>query len=308
MTDISIVVVSWNVREELRACLDSILGHETALDLEVLVVDNASSDGSADMVARDFPSVRLIRNSANLGFAKANNQGIALARGRYVLILNPDTLVQHSALERMAEYADAHPEVGALGPRLIMENGGIDYRGARRFPTLWSDLRKRLRLVHPLFGDNAMIEWDHTTSREVELLSGACMLVRREVIDRVGMFDEGFFLFGEDVDWCFRILRDHWKTYYLAEASVVHLGGRSSESVRDRLGLESAKSRHRFFRKAYGPWAALLHRLIILTTEVLKVMFFGLRALLASGPHARAGFSRRLAVHTQIVTWVLANE
>jgi N-acetylglucosaminyl-diphospho-decaprenol L-rhamnosyltransferase len=308
LTDLSIVIVSWNVREALRACLNSIPGEETALEPEVFVVDNASCDGSAEMVARDFPAVQLVRNSGNLGFAKASNQGIGLAHGRYVLILNPDTLVQDRALEHMVQYADAHPDIGALGPKLVSEEGAIDYRGARRFPTLWSDLQKRLRLVHPVFGDNAMMGWDHRTSREVELLCGACMLVRREVIESAGMFDEAFFLFGEDVDWCFRIRRAGWKIFYLAEAVVVHLGGKSSESVRDQLGFEIAQSRHRFFRKAYGPWAALLHRAVILATEVPRVVFFSLRALFAPGSSARAGFRRRQAMHARIVGWALTNE
>lgn len=303
MTDLSIVIVSWNVRQALHGCLDSVLGQETKLALQVFVVDNASSDGSAEMVRRDFPAVQLIRNGENSGFAKASNQGIREARGRYILILNPDTIVRRCALELMVSYADSHPDVGALGPMLLTENGQIDYRGARRFPTLRSELLRRLRLVHPVFGDNAMMDWDHRTSREVEALSGACMLVRREVIANAGMLDEGFFLFGEDVDWCFRIRRAGWRVFYLAAAEVVHLGGRSSESTRDELGFEIARSRHRLLRKVYGPRVALLHRYVILLTELPKIGYWGARHLLARGAERRT-LLRRLRTHTQIVRWV----
>jgi N-acetylglucosaminyl-diphospho-decaprenol L-rhamnosyltransferase len=308
MTDLSIVIVNWNVREALRNCLNSILAQATTVELEVLVVDNASSDRSAEMVVQEFGDVRLIRNSTNVGFARANNQGIELARGRFILILNPDTVVRERSLEQMVHFADAHPDVGALGPMLVAENGGIDYRCARRFPTLWSDLKKRLGLAHPVFGDNAMMDWDHTSSREVELLSGACMLVRREVIETVWMLDEGFFMFGEDVDWCFRIRRAGWKIFYLADAVVIHLGGQSSEPVREQLVFEIAKSRHRFIRKAYGPLAALEHRVIVLLVEGFKVIFFALRCLLSPGSQARASFRRRQMIHAQIVQWALMSE
>lgn len=305
MIDLSIVIVSWNARQALRGCLESVIAQDTEPALEVLVIDNASSDGSAEMVDREFPAVQVLRNAVNAGFAKASNQGIRQARGRYVLLLNPDTIVRPCALERMLTYADAHPDIGALGPTLLAENGQIDYRGARQFPTLWSEVLKRLRLAHPVFGDNAMMNWDHRTSRDVEVLCGACMLVRREVIETVGLLDEGFFLFGEDVDWCFRIRRAGWRVFYLSQAEVMHLGGKSSELVRDEVGFEMARSRHRLLRKAYGPRAARLHRCILLFTELPKIGFWRVRGLLnvrAASPTLAQG---RLRTHMQIVRWVL---
>lgn len=307
MNNLSIVIVNWNVREALHACLRSILEQETKFGLQVLVVDNASSDGSLDMVARDFPEVEVIHNSTNVGFAEANNQGIRQARGRYILVLNPDTVVRRGTLEALVDYADAHPDIGALGPMLVSENGAVDYRGGRRFPTLWSELLKRLRLVHPVYGDNAMMDWDHRTSRDVELVCGACMLLRREVIEAVGMFDEGFFLFGEDVDWCFRIRRAGWRVYYLAEAVVVHLGGKSSESARDKLGFEIARSRHRFLRKAYGSRVGLLHRLVIVATELPKTALLGLWTAFTLDAEERTGMRRRLEGHVRILCWALSN-
>ena len=223
--DLSIVIVSYNTRDMLRACLAALPHATGGITAEVWVVDNHSPDDSAGMVAAEFPNVKLIANADNPGFARANNQALRQSKGRHVVILNPDTEAESQSLTRMVWYLDANPDVGAIGPKLLNTDGSLQHNG-RPFPTPWREF----------VGHSGMGRWnprvydrkyeygreDFDQTWETDQVSGACMMVPRVVMDKVGMLDEDFFMFYEEIEWCWRIRKAGYKVVYLPEARVVH--------------------------------------------------------------------------------------
>lgn len=266
--DLSVVIVNWNARHLLAQCLASVYAYPPEGEFEVFVVDNASSDGSADMVRREFPQVRLIQNTENVGFARANNQAMRTSRGRYVLLLNSDTIVQPGALDSMVCFADQHPEAGVVGGRLLNADESLQPSWAQ-FPTFWSELLGRnFRKRQPMT--------DHLTY-EVDWVGGACLLARRKAIEVVGLLDEDFFMYSEETDWCFRMVRNGWKVYYLPSAEVIHFGGGSSQRASDEMLVQLYQSKLRFFHKHYGPFRKELLRASLIITSLAKG--WGLAAL-----------------------------
>ena len=253
--DLSVVVLSWNTQELTRACLKTLLGREHGLDLEVIVVDNASKDGSVEMVAGEFPEALLVCNSENNGYAGGNNQGMARARAPYVLLLNSDTEVNGDAFSRLLSFLRDHPDHGAVAPRLSNPDGSVQ-RACMTFPNLmvgllydsmWDRWRKRCAPVRRYF----MEDFDHEHSRDVDQPPGAAFLVRREVIEQVGDFDENLWLFFNDVDLCKRITRAGWKIHYLAETEILHHGGSSTKKFPDFVRTWNL-NRVRYYRKHHG--------------------------------------------------------
>lgn len=263
--DVSIVIVNWNTREILRDCLESVARNAGAVELEVIVVDNASVDGSVALVKQAFPHVRLIQNAENRGFAAANNQGIAIARGRYVLLLNSDTLVLDGAVERAVAFADAHPPAAVVGCRVLNSDRTLQ-ASCFMFPSILNMLLSATYLYKLLprsrfFGRERMTWWGKDHWREVDVLSGCFMLARRQAIAQVGAMDDGYFMYAEETDWCCRFKQAGWKIMYTPSAQIVHLGGKSSEQVQVEMTLQLRSGILRFFRKhrsfpAY--WAACL--------------------------------------------------
>ncbi|MBM4467019.1 MAG: glycosyltransferase family 2 protein, partial [Chloroflexi bacterium] len=260
-TDLSIVIVNWNVRDLLRICLHSIFQLPLSnFQREVIVVDNASSDGSVAMIEEEFPQVQLIANSENVGFTVGNNQGIAASRGRYILLLNPDTEIVGDALATMVEYMDEHPQVGALGPQLLNPNGSIQ-SSRRRFPTMTTAFLEST-ILQQRFPDNAVLRryyiLDHPDDeiQEVDWVTGACLLARRKTVEEVGLLDEGFFMYSEELDWCRRAKERGWKVVYLPTARVIHHGAQSSEQVKSFQHIQFQRSKIRYFRKHHGSWQA----------------------------------------------------
>ena len=310
MLDLSITIVNWNTKDLLRHCLRSVYDQANGISFEVFVVDNASSDGSSKMVREIFPRVMLLQNTENLGFAKANNQAIRRSRGRYVLLLNPDTLVLQGALAKMVRFLDSHPQIGALGCKILAADGEVDFRGARRFPTLLSEFfdQTGLSTAFPnstLFGGHLMSYWDHQDSKEVDLLIGACMMVRREVIQEIGLMDEDFYMYADDVEWCYRIKKAGWKIFYYADAAIVHLGGQSSKSVKIEVGVEGLRSMNRFFRKYWGRPRAWVHKILTFFVTIAKLQVFGV-GFLFSKDVERDRFREKLRLHWQVLKWSLA--
>jgi GT2 family glycosyltransferase len=244
--DISIIIVNWNTRQLLLDCLDSLDAAIGAVSADVWVVDNASSDDSVAAVEAQFPQVRVMKNAQNLGFAAANNQAIRASSGRYVLLLNSDTIAHAGSVEKLVRFADRHPEVGIVGALLLNRDGSIQPSWAE-FPTLWSELvGTNIRRRRP-YGRS-----DGTTVYDVDWVGGACMLVRRAAIEQVGQMDQRYFMYSEEVDWCFRVRRRGWRICYLPAAQVTHLGGQSSRMVSTRMRAELYRSKLRFFAKHYG--------------------------------------------------------
>lgn len=252
----AIVIVSYNCRDALRQCL-SILAIPGD-SIPIIVVDNASNDGNAEMVARDFPTVQLIKNSTNRGFAAACNQGIRACVTDLVLLLNPDTVLLHAELQKLNEFMRAQPDVGACGPRILNGDGSLQ-PSCRAFPTLGVMLYDELGLSRLFphsqhFAKYRMGNWKHTETREVDQLMGSCLLLRRVALEYIGFLDERFFLYFEEVDLCWRMWQAGWRVLFIADATVTHLGGESSKT--DRLNALSHRYRSlfAFYRKHYPRW------------------------------------------------------
>lgn len=321
LPDLSIVIVNWNVRELLRACLKSLTDDErrTAVDeqassvirrpssLEIIVIDNASSDGSAAMVAAEFPAVTLIANSENRGFTGGNNQGISIARGRYVFFLNPDTVVAGDALATMSAYMDAHPAVGACGPQLLYGDGSLQ-SSRRRFPTLMTALFESTPLAwhwpaaHNPWARRYHMEDTQTSQalpgETVDWLVGAALMVRREALAQVGGFDEGYFMYSEELDWCRRAKYAGWQIVHLPDAQVVHYEGKSSEQVVAARHIRFQTSRVRYFRKFHGPLAAGFLRLAILGMFAVEWLLEAGKGLAGSKRPLRR---ERMAAYAQLL-------
>jgi len=256
--DLSIIIVNWNTRELLAGCLNAIEeGKRKKEDLlaptvEVIVVDNASSDGSAAMVRERFPWVRLIENTENVGFAAANNQAIAEAAGRYVVLLNSDTEVRLGAFGVLVRFMDEHPRAGACGARLLNADASLQpschpmLTPGREFWRLVFLDRLLPRATYP------MERWDVTTPRRVEVIKGACLLVRREALDQVGPLDDSYFMYTEEVDLCHRLAQAGWELWWEPRAEVVHFGEASSRQVREEMYIQLYRSKAQFYRKFGG--------------------------------------------------------
>jgi len=308
MSELAIIIVSWNVRDLLRRCLESVYRSAEALarEPEVIVVDNASSDGSVEMVREAFPQVRLIANRENVGFTAANNQGIralCLPSGpRFFLFLNPDTEVAPDALPSMLDYMAQHPEVGVLGPMLLNPDGTVQ-SSRRRFPTLATAFMESTVIQWRLWKDNPVLRRYYVLDRsddepqEVDWVTGACFMVRREAIEDVGLMDEGFFMYSEELDWCRRMREKGWKVIYLPQARVVHYGAQSSEQVKPFQHIQFQRSKIRYFRKYHGPLVAWSLRLFLILMYVALFLEEAVKWLLTRHPLHR----KRMRAYREVV-------
>jgi len=279
MLDVSIIVVNWNGRDLLARCLQCVESTIKQATYEVIVVDNASTDGSQDMVKREFPQVKLIENTSNVGFARANNQAMAMAQGRYVLLLNSDAFVKEGTVDTMVAFMDTHPEAGMAGCKLLYEDGRLQ-PSCSSFPTLATEFFMATRLdklfpKSPLFGRYLMTYWNFDSLREVDSIMGAFMMVRASAIEQVGMMDERYFMYSEEADWCFQFKKAGWKIYFVPNTEAVHLWWGSGRKLRVEMHIQMYRSKVLFFRKNYG-WLASM---------ILKFLF-GLNCLLRLGPGA----------------------
>jgi len=281
---LSVVIVNWNTRDLLRQALQSVFENFDDQFNEIWVVDNGSTDSSVEMVRQVFPSVHLVVNSQNLGFVHANNQVLKYVNGRYVLLLNSDAAVLPGALSYMVEYMDDHPKVGMVGPKLLNHDGSFQ-SSFMDFPNLLSELllmTKLSKLVHNPFFPS----YPPHKSREirsVDWILGACMLVRQETLQQIGGMDETFFMYSEEVDWCWRIKEAGWSVHYLPAAAVMHWGGQSSAKVPFKRRTIVYKSKLLFLAKHYGPFTAWLFKGALLVTSILKLMGWGALSIMAKG-------------------------
>lgn len=255
--DLSIISVSWNTAALLVECVQTIADGARGLVYEVIVVDNASTDGSADVIATEFPAAKLICNRENVGYARGNNQGLAVSSGRYVLLLNSDTLVKPQALTQLVEFMDQHSTVGAVSPRLLLPNGEPQAFAFGGDPSIGYLLK---RGVYRLLLRRFIHDWHTTQLQAVDWVSGACLLVRREVIAQVGGLDENIFMYFEDADWCRRIRLAGWPVMFNPHIEIVHLGGQSlKQNPAARRGYY--RSLDYYYRKHFDPVSRLILRL-----------------------------------------------
>lgn len=288
LCDLSIIIVNWNTKDLLLRCLQSVFSTANGLDYEVIVVDNASTDDSLAAVQEYYPRVKIIQNQENVGFAKANNQAINLARGRYYLLLNTDAFVHQGTLKTLINYMDAFPKIGAAGCRLYYEDGTLQ-RSANAFPTLFTELWQALWLDrlfpnNQTFGKYTMSYWGLDDFREVDWVMGACMILRREAIEQVGLLDERFFMYSEEADLCYRIKHGGWIVSYIPDASATHLWGGTSRKVPSETFLRLYRSRILFFRKHYGILTTWLYKLVLLMSSLVRITGGSLANLIKKSP------------------------
>jgi N-acetylglucosaminyl-diphospho-decaprenol L-rhamnosyltransferase len=306
--DLSIVVVSWNVSGLLRRCLRSVEQSAglSGLQYEIIVVDNASTDGSVAMVGAEYPQVQLVANEKNVGFPAANNQGLARASGRYVLLLNPDTEVIEDALGRLVGFAEVNADVGVAGPMLLNPDGSIQ-ESRRRFPTVGAALFESTWLQpyapRRLLNRYYVLDRPADEAQDVDWVSGAALLARRGAVERVGPMDEGFFMYSEELDWCRRFKDAGWRVSYVPEARIVHHGGRSSEQVSAERHIHFQRSKLRYFRKYHGSGVALALRLFLLASYVWQIALEGAKWLVG---HKRAMRAERIGVYWHVLKTRLA--
>jgi len=297
--EVSVIIVSYNTRELLRECIESILCEQgDGLGVEVIVVDNASADGSAAMVAERFPQVRLIANPDNRGFGAACNQGLEVAQGRYALILNADIRAQPGALQRLVEFMDAHPDAAVCGGQLRYPDGRIQPSCARDLTLWWvfceQSLLAKLFPRTRLFGGYWRTHWDFSATIETEQVMGACMMLRRPF----PRFDEDYFLYCEDTDLCYRVRQAGGRIYYVHDAVFVHYLGASGEPQRAQMVIYYNSGKERYFRKFHGAWQARVCRWLNKGGALLRVLLGLGGVVLTLG--RRAGFRRYAATFWQV--------
>ena len=262
---LSVIIVNWNTREFLRKCLEFVETAVKSIPSEIIVIDNASTDGSIEMLVDSFPNIHSIINKTNNGFAAANNLGLHRASGEYVMLLNPDAELKIDSASKMLEFAEAHPEAGVVGPKLLNTDGSLQKNG-QKFPTLARELLHVFRLNRLMQSKfDIRYEWgraDFDVQAEVDSVCGACMLVKRAAIEAAGLLDERFFMYYEEVDWCKRIKAAGWKVYYLPESEVIHHIGQGSKQIGLKKMRIAYASQYVYFKKHHGLAQALVLRII----------------------------------------------
>jgi len=259
--EVSVVIVVWNAKKYVIECLDSLREHCHDVCDEVIVVDNASTDGTPELIAKLFPEFKLIKNSENLGFAKANNIGISHTSGEYVCLVNSDVKFTGDCFSPMLRFLSENSAVGMVGPKMLALNGEVR-RSTMRFPTVWNQFSRAFGLdiafkKSRVFGGLLMSDFDHETTSAVEVLNGWFVVVRRTAMDRVGLLDPQFFMYGEDVDWCYRFHQAGEQIVFFAGAEAIHYGGASSSNAPIRFYLEMYYASWQYWRKHYSRWAQM---------------------------------------------------
>ncbi len=290
--DLSVIIVSWNTKDLLQNCLNSVYAETKNISFEVFVVDNASSDGSAEMVDRELPQVHLIQNNQNLGFAKANNQAIRQSRGRYVLLLNPDTVVLDGALDKMVAFMETHHQAGVLTCKIFKPDGTVQPSARTHFGTLLGGtLLAHLRFIALMWVHRHFLRRqapgnslggflsNDNIIREVSWVLGACMMVRRETISQVGLLDEQLFLSGEEVDWCYRAKQKGWNIYFLPDARIIHYHGQSTRQA-SNVRVYSYQSMFKFAKKYRGKPYAICLRIVRLVDVSLRILLLSIHYLI----------------------------
>lgn len=256
--DLSIIIVNYKVKDLLKRCLQSIFGFQKDRKFEVIVVDNNSKDHSPEMLKRDFPQVKLIENKRNFGFSKACNQGIKESRGRYILLLNPDTELTPGGFNKMINFMDSKPEIGICGPKMMDQEGNLQF-SCRSFPSYLTAISSSQSILHRIFPDNFLSqkyllkEKNHSQITEVDWVSGSCLLARKEMLEKIGLLDERFYMYVEDVDLCYRAKEAGFSVFYFPPVLVIHHIGKSTQKRKFTMLVEHHRSMYYFYRKHRNP-------------------------------------------------------
>jgi len=320
---LSIIVVNYNTKELLRECLYSIIKDVKGISCETIVVDNSSNDGSAEMVEKYFPDVKLIANDSNLGFAKANNQGIKVSKGNYILLLNSDTVILPNSLEKLLNFIENHPRVGVVSPALL--NPDLTPQPfIHELPNLWRTFLhffnfKRLavspqkrhflaKLLKPIADKNinAYLACYRTRlePKSVEMVNGTCFLIRKQVIDQVGLLDEEIFLYCEDADWCKRIKEAGWDIYFLPNIKIIHYGGESIKKAFGLVSLARYKGTLYYYKKHKNKISVLTLRIIAISGLSFKLLSLIIKYLFSERKN-KESIKKSMNLHTEVIHFFL---
>lgn len=297
---VSFIILNWNVRELLRECLAAIRA-DSGYTRELIVVDAASDDGSVEMIREEFPEVRLLASTENLGYSRGNNLGLRAATGRFLFVLNPDTRVRPGAVAALLTYMSEHPGVGLLGPRLLNPDGSPQ-SSRRRWPTpgtaffesTWLQPCAPRRILDRYYARDLPDDRPMT----VDWVTGAALFLRREVLEQVGGLDEGYFMYSEELDWCRRIRAAGWQIAHVPAAEIVHFEGKSSAQVPAETHIRFQRSKIRYFRKYHGPLTASALRAFLLLSFAHQIVVESLKLALRLKPDLRR---QRIAAYWKVV-------
>lgn len=304
---LSIIVVTWNGKKYALECLESL---QTDLSTEIIVVDNGSKDGTPEAIRSQFPNVTLIENRANLGFAKANNIGMALSRGKYVCLVNSDVVIPAGCLEKMVEFMEANPKIGVLGPKMLSPDGGVG-ASVMRLPTVWNTLCCALGLhtIFPrsaLLGGFSMDAYAYDSVDDVEMLTGWFWMIPRTALKMVGGLDEQFFMYGEDIDWCHRFRDAGWQVIFYPDAAALHYGAASSGEAPTRFYVEMRRANLQYFRKHHGRFGVLGYRFAIWLHELTRVA--GYSFTYCCNRHRRPEATFKIQRSIACIRWLMGDE
>jgi len=299
MTDVSIIIVNWNGKEYLLKCLNS-LSNSVGYSGEIIVVDNASSDGSAYLIESNYPDVKLLRNEENRGFARASNMGMRRSSGRYLCLVNSDVIVSEDCIQKLVIFMDENQEVGMVGPKVLNVDGTLQPT-CKHFPSIWNSLCQALGLnnLFPksvFFSECCMRYWPHDSIRSVDTLGGCFLMVRRKALDEVDLLDEDFFFYGEDIDWCKRFHKAGWDVVFYPQAEIIHFGGASSKNAPIRFYLEMQKADLQYWRKHHGRLGQAAYWMIILLRQLVRLPVYILMYILQSDARSDAIFKLKRAL------------
>ncbi len=278
--DVSIIFVNWNSVDYLQECIPSIRQHTRGLSYEIIVVDNDSPAGDADVIEREFPGITLIKSKENLGFAGANNLGFKQSSGEYILFLNPDTKFISPVINILLKRSQSLPDAGVVGCKLLNRDRSIQTSSIMQFPTIFNELFQfeYLRLRWPSYWGIGPLFSDSLEPAKVEVISGACMLIRRDVFEKVGMFSDEYFMYAEDIDLCYKIGKAGWTNYYVGEAEAIHYAGICSPRIWQLVA--KLKSMLRFCEKFYGRSYTRIFRVSLACNAFVRlVVLYGLSLL-----------------------------
>jgi hypothetical protein len=276
--DVSIIIVNRNTRDILRDCLSSVFKQTQGIEFEVIVIDNGSSDRSIEMVEAEFPQVIVIANAENRGFAAANNQGIAVAKGRYVLLLNSDTIILDDVIKKTVLFADAHREAAVVCCRVLNTDKTLQ-QTCFMFPSVLNMLLAATYLYklfpqNRFFGRERMTWWNRDSVSEVDVATGCFMLVRRQAIEKIGLMDERFFVYGEETDWCYRFKKNGWKIMFAPGAQIIHYGGQTSRQMTRKFRWQLEGSKLIFMKLHRSRWEFQLARFFSAVFLILRVPYW----------------------------------
>ena len=306
--DLSVVVVTWNAKKFVDENFGSILADLRGISAEVIAVDNASTDGTADMIAERFPEVNLTRSPKNLGFSNANIVAIRKSTGKYVCLVNPDVRVLPGCFSKLMAYLEKNPKVGVAGPKTFNADGTLQ-RSCMRAPSVWISFCRAFALDKtplgrmPLFGGISMADFDHDKTREVDVLNGAFLMIRRTAMDQVGLIDERFFMYGDDLDWCVRFGKAGWPVMFYPEAEIVHYGGGVTAKAPVYFYVEMQKAYLQYWKKHHSSLGQMVFLGSLLFHESVRFLAYSLLSLPGESWRERFGWKKERSL--ACIRWIL---